>query len=249
MDELEFLIEVMMGLPRQGPGCFEATRRAFGLMKNLPPRPKILDAGCGVGAQTLDLARLTDGEITALDLYRRFLDRLDARIAEKQLQGRVRTVQGSMDDMNFENESFDVIWSEGAIYNIGFRKGLEYWREFVKPGGHVAVSEAVWLTHDPPQPVRDFWNREYPAISGVENCMSVIRDCGYELNGHFTLPPSAWWDDFYKPMIPGLDELRRKYQGNEQAAAVFDVLNVEIEMFKKYSDCYSYEFFVMRRPD
>lgn len=53
-------------------------------------------------------------------------------------------------------------------YFVGFESGLAKVKEFVKPGGYVAVSEAVWLEADPPQEVIELW-KEYPEIDTVEN--------------------------------------------------------------------------------
>ena len=54
---MEYFFELFGDLPRQGPGCGEATLRALELLKDLPPQPKVLDIGCGSGMQTLILAR------------------------------------------------------------------------------------------------------------------------------------------------------------------------------------------------
>ena len=90
--------------------------------------------------------------MTAVDLFEPFLDRLKAR-AEKEgvSEARLLPVRGDMEALSFDNESFDLIWSEGAIYLLGFEHGLKSWRRFVKPGGFVAVSECTWLTATPSQ--------------------------------------------------------------------------------------------------
>ncbi len=57
----QILIEVFEALPRQGPGNRACTQRALALCRDLPPVPKILDLGSGIGAQSLHLAELTAG--------------------------------------------------------------------------------------------------------------------------------------------------------------------------------------------
>ena len=52
-----------------------------------------------------------------------------------------------MDNLPFQNEELDLIWSEGAIYNIGFERGMNEWNKYLKKGGFIAVSEAVSYTH------------------------------------------------------------------------------------------------------
>jgi ubiquinone/menaquinone biosynthesis C-methylase UbiE len=130
--------EAHSDIPRQGPGSAASTRRAFSLMNNLPKRPIILDIGCGTGMQTLELAHLSRGRVVALDNHQPFLDELRRRAERAGLAGRVETVNGSMFSLDFGNYRFDtgspnyalhnlgylVIWSEGAIYLIGFERGL-----------------------------------------------------------------------------------------------------------------------------
>ena len=57
------------------------TRKAFFLLPDLD-RPRILDIGCGSGVPTIELARLTDGEIIGLDIDASLLDKLDQKIQE-----------------------------------------------------------------------------------------------------------------------------------------------------------------------
>src|SRR6056297_2658607 len=136
---MDYFMELFRHLPRAGPGGREYTRKAFNMIKALPSKPKILDIGCGPGVQTLDLASFTAGKITAIDLFPQMVDRLKLKLIESGLEDRVEVLQMDMKKMDFPPEEFDLIWSEGAIYNIGFRKGLKKIRPFVKDGGFVAV--------------------------------------------------------------------------------------------------------------
>ena len=113
--------EMTEGLPRQAPGSAGTTLRALGLVRSLPTRPRILDVGCGPGAQTIELARATGGWIVAVDIRQRFLDELTERAEAAGVGPQITTVNTSMFDMDFAVESFDLIWSEGAIYIAGIR--------------------------------------------------------------------------------------------------------------------------------
>jgi ubiquinone/menaquinone biosynthesis C-methylase UbiE len=95
-------------MPRQGPGDSLSTRKAFLLLKNLPEKPAILDIGCGPGMQTMDIARLTDGSITALDYFQIYLDELKEKVSKAGLSKRITLVQGDMNNLDFKNGSFDV---------------------------------------------------------------------------------------------------------------------------------------------
>ncbi|HPT54914.1 MAG TPA: class I SAM-dependent methyltransferase [Fervidobacterium sp.] len=157
--ELDFALinEFFTELERQGPGSTEETIKALGFIGNLSDKTKIADLGCGTGAQTIVLAQNTEATITALDLYAGSIDKLNATIEKLGLQNRVKGVVGSMDNLPFQNDEFDIIWSEGAIANIGFEKGLNYWRRFLKKGGYIALTYESWFTDKRPAEIEEWW--------------------------------------------------------------------------------------------
>jgi len=145
--EFDFALinEFFTELERQGPGSPEETIRALGFIDNLSYKTKIADLGCGTGAQTMVLAQNTEATITALDLYAGSIDKLNVTAGKLGLQNRVKGIVGSMDNLPFQNDEFDLIWSEGAIANIGFEKGLNHWKGFLKKDGYVAVTYESWV--------------------------------------------------------------------------------------------------------
>ena len=241
--------EIHGDLPREGPGDEASTARALDLVRGMPAKPAILDVGCGPGAQTLVQARLTGGMVTAVDNHAPFLDDLRGRAARAGLAERIQTVNASMFDMPFDEASFDLIWSEGAIYQMGFDNGLRSWRRFLRPRGWIAVTEATWLKKDPPAELFDFWQARYPAIRSIDENLAAIRDDGYDLAGHFVIPDSSWWDMYYVPILEKLPRLREKYRSDAEALGVLDEHDLEIDFFKRYSAYYGYVFFVMKRAD
>jgi len=238
--------ELFDGLPRGGPGDNASTRKAWRAMTGVPPSPAILDIGCGPGMQTIELARLSKGRITALDVRQPFLDRLDRDAANLGLSEHIRTLNKSMFEMDFPPESFDVVWSEGAIFFPGLENGLNAWRAFLKKGGHIAVTEAVWLKPSPPEEVKKLWE-VYQALTSVEENLVIIARTGLRVVAHFVLPARSWVDDYYDPMEKRIAELRRKYAGNDEALGTFEACQHEIDIFKKYPGYYGYAFFVMRK--
>jgi SAM-dependent methyltransferase len=215
------------------------------MMPHLPESPRILDVGCGPGMQTVELLRITAGTVVALDLLPEMIARLTARAERAGVSGRLVTLRQDMNKMAFPESSFDVIWSEGAIYNLGFGTGLKKVKEFVKKGGYVAVSDPVWLKSNPPPEVVEFW-REYPEIDTAAAKLEVIERIGYEVVGHFIFPPAAWTEQYYDPMEKRIAEKAKEWRGIPEAEAVLQEARNEISIFRRYADCFTYAFFVMR---
>lgn len=239
--------EIHSDMPRQGPGDFESTRRAFSALNNLPNNPKILDVGCGPGKQTLDLAELSTGVIYAVDNHQPFIDQLQQQAESLQLGNRIFPQNGDMFNLHFSPAEFDVMWSEGAIYIIGFEKGLREWNRFIKDGGYVSVTELSWLNTNTPAELKEFWTQEYPAIQNVESNLEIVKNAGYKVIDYFSIPESAWWDDYYNPLQKRIQLLREKYEEDEVAEQVFALEEKEIDLYRKYSDFYGYVFYVLKK--
>ena len=243
----EVFWKLHVGLPKQGPGSDESTRRAMALVPELRPTPEILDLGCGPGRQSLVLARETGGRVTAVDMIPPFLAQLDERAEAEHLADRIETVNASMDDLPYEDESFDLIWSEGAIYNIGFLHGLRSWHRLLRPGCSLAVTEATWLTDTPPDRTRQFWDTNYPAMQGQQANERAVGDAGYRLLGSFVLPEAEWWDDYYTPIDERIIALRRERSDDAWVAAL-DAAEEESSIVRTCGDTFGYVFYVMQKP-
>ena len=247
MEEIKYFYELFLMLPRQGPGDNQSTRKAFQLMEEIPPESNILDIGCGVGMQTIELARISNGTILALDNYQPFLDKLMHQAKQAGIAEKIMLKNQSMLEMDFEDNTFDIIWSEGALYFMGFLNGLKKCNQLLKEHGYLAVTEVVYLSPHPPDPLREFFEKEYPDIGNVQSRINLIDKANFILISHFTLPKSSWLDNYYYPMEEALSILREKYRGNELALQVFQSMDDEIVLYKKYADYFGYEFFVMSK--
>lgn len=237
-------------LPRVGPGNYASTKKAFNIIRDaqrLPEKPRILDIGCGTGLHTIQLAKLSNGRITALDNHREFLERLKQNAKVQGMEDRIDCVIGDMGTMGFENRYFDIIWAEGSIFILGLKNGLNLWKKYLKTSGMMAFTDAFWLKSGAPGELKAYIDQMYTGMMGLREAVQVIESCDYHLTGHFQLPVCAWWDDYYRPLEKVLKDFHGKYVDNSDAMVILESLQKEIVMFRKYSDYYGYVFFILEK--
>ena len=248
MTELELIIDLHKNSERQGPGSEKDTLRALDLL-SLPTEQnlKVADIGCGSGGQTISLAKKLNGQITAVDLFPEFLSELNEKSQNLGLTDKIVTLEKSMDDLPFNKGEFDLIWSEGAIYNIGFENGLKKWRDYLKVGGYLAVSEITWVTQTRPKKIEEFWKLEYPEVDTASNKIKQVENNGYSLVGYFCLSQDSWIETYYKPMQARFETFLKRNDNSELARKVVEDNQAEIDLYQKFKDYYSYGFYIARK--
>jgi SAM-dependent methyltransferase len=241
---IEALIRQHLGLRRKGPGGDAHTLRALSRCTGLPPDPVVVDLGCGSGAATLLLARELGSPVLGVDLCQGFLDELEEQARAEGLAHLVRTLCADFGGLDLPPRSVDLLWSEGAVYQLGFEEGLRRWRAFVKPGGYLAVTEAVWLTRTPPDEVRERWAAWYPAMTTLDACRVTAEGLGLDVVDAFPLPRSAW-EAYYHPLAAHSEAFRSDPDPGMQA--VLADLASELDTFERFGDSYGYGFLVMQK--
>jgi len=201
------------------------TRRAFRMLPKLD-RPRILDIGCGSGAPTMELARLGQGEVIGIDIDQPALDKLNRKISEAGFSDRIQAVNCSILDMVFPNESFDIIWSEGSIFVIGFERGIREWKRFLKPNGFMVI-------HD--------------EKGNVEEKLEQISQCGYKLLGYFILSEDTWWTEYFAPLEKLITKSQTIHTEDPQALEELNQARGELEMFKSNPERNSSVYFVIQK--
>lgn len=245
--DFNLICEYFSMLERQGPGSPEMTLKALGFIDNLTDDSRIADLGCGTGGQTMVLARHAPGKVTGIDLFPRFIDLFNSNALHHGLSHRVHGVAGNMESPPFHEEELDLIWSEGAIYNIGFERGLREWRKFLKTGGYLAVTEASWFTPERPEEIDAFWKDAYPEIDTIPAKVAQVQQAGYLPVATFILPETCWTDHFYAPQEQAQIEFLSQYPGNETVEAFIANERHEQELYRRFSAFYGYVFYIAKK--
>jgi trans-aconitate methyltransferase len=205
----------------------------------------VVDAGCGAGRQTMVLASELGTPIKAVDSHQPFLNRLKQRAKEKGLAHLMQTHCMDMKDIPSIFPMIDLLWAEGAAYNIGFANALHTWAPSIEPNGFAVVTELCWLREKIPDPVKEFFKLEYPEMQSVPQNIAIAEEAGYKIFNIHTLPQEAWVDGYYDVLEP-----RAKSLVNHSDVAVreFAVATLkEIETFKISEDSYGYIFYLLQR--
>jgi ubiquinone/menaquinone biosynthesis C-methylase UbiE len=206
-------------------GLLKYTRRAFRMLPRLD-KPRILDIGCGSGVPTMELARLSNGEVIGLDIDQDMLEVFRGKVEKAGLWDKVKVMYCSLLDMEFPDESFDMIWAEGSINVIGFKEGLQQWKRLIKPGGFMVV-------HD--------------ERGNIEEKLRQISSCGYELLGYFDLDEETWWSEYFAPLEKLILETRLKRHDSTSALEELQEAQRELDMFRKNPERNRSVCFVMKK--
>lgn len=232
------------GMEKLGPGSNADTLH---ILRLLPERQLrlVVDAGCGTGRQTLVLAEELGVPVHAVDSHQPFLSDLVRRAREAQVAHLVEAHCMDMKDIPQVFQSIDLLWSEGAAYNIGVPNALTVWAPALAAHGLAVVSELSWLKEHAPDEVKEFFRSGYPDMRSVQDNVAAAQSAGYRVLTTHTLPQSAWVDGYYDILGPRAQSL---LDHPDPAVRDFAAETVrEVEVFDRSEGSYGYVFFVLER--
>ena len=196
----------------------------------------------------MTLAQNAPGQVTGLDLFPDFISIFNRNVHALDLSDRVKGIVGSMvEPLPFGKESLDLIWSEGAIYNIGFERGLNEWKQYLKTGGFIAVSESSWFTAERPAEIHDFWMAHYPEIDTIPNKVAQMQHAGYVPVATFILPEHCWTEHFFAPCRKMQEAFLSKHAGNRTVKELIANQRHEMELYQTYKEFYGYVFYIGKK--
>ena len=245
--DFELLGDYYSRLERQGPGSPQTTLKALSFLDGKDKFQRVADIGCGTGAPTLLLAEHLQAHVTGLDFFPAFINRLNKQAVVSGLESRVRGIVGNMEELPFEKGSLDLIWSEGSIYNIGFERGINEWREYLKPGGYLVASEITWLTSARPAEINEYWEKAYPEIDLASAKLGQMEKAGYTPVASFTIPETCWTDYYYKPQVAIRAAFLEKYTDRQDALDFIKSEEAEAALYDQFKAYYGYVFYIGKK--
>lgn len=240
-------LELHANLPRQGVGADWCTREALRRLPPLRKPPAVIDLGCGPGRQTVVLADHFRSRIDAVDICPTFLEQLMENATAAGVADLIHPRRENFTRLPDASASFDLVWSEGSARIIGLANALTGWGRLLRPRGVLAISDCIWFADPPPAEARDFWDRAYPGMTDLEGVRKIAREAGMTVLDHFSLPRSAWWDEYYAPLTRRIREVEERLPEDPALRDLVEATREEIAVHQRFGDSYGYAFFLLRQ--
>jgi len=198
------------------------TRTAFNLVPEIES-PRILDVGCGTGLPSLCLAELTNGSIIGVDTNIAALKLFRDKIKKAGLEDRCEALNQDIESLDFDPESFDIIWAEGSTAAIGFHKALRVLGRFLK-------ADSFLVIHDDAR--------------GYTEKLTIAEKSRFLVFGFFLISKEVWWDEYYKHLDQNLPSATRV---SPDTIYSLEALEDEILKFKQAYQEYASVFFILKK--
>jgi ubiquinone/menaquinone biosynthesis C-methylase UbiE len=125
--------------PRSYLMLYEAAANA-----GLNSQSKILDAGCGTGNHSCELAQRFGCHVVGIEPVESNLEFCHARAKHEGLTGQVEFYLGQIESLQFAENSFDFIWCRDMLVHVAeLEKAMLECARVLKPGGSVIAYTTV----------------------------------------------------------------------------------------------------------
>lgn len=103
---------------------------------------RVLDYGCGEGDLSVFYAR-NGGIVTGIDISEVGLQKARQRAAEEGLSDRVEFVNMDCENLEFADDSFDLICESGVLHHLDVNRAYPSLARVLRPDGKIICNEAL----------------------------------------------------------------------------------------------------------
>lgn len=213
IDHQQLTVDDLAPIDELHPLGREATANLASLLityNNLSPTSHVLDVGSGIGGPSRYLASKFGCHVTGLDLVEEYCHVADSLAKRVRLDNLLTYRQGDATQMPFEDETFDVVWTQHASMNIAAKKRLySEMHRVLKPGGKLAVNEGYKGSSDMNDSSLYFpvpWAAD-PSISHL-----ISADEARKLLKEVVGFKEVVWEDKTQPVIDWIKQMIKRAQ-------------------------------------
>ena len=117
------------------PRILESFNFCYQFLKDNCKNKKVLDYGCGNGIHSVFLAKIGAEKVVGIDLSEKSLEIARKRVANKGLARKVDFLKMDCENMDFPDNSFDIIFNGGTFSSIDLKKAYPELARVLKPDG------------------------------------------------------------------------------------------------------------------
>ncbi len=165
------------------PEAMEHTNEIMAGLAGLDATTRVLDLGCGYGASARFLARTRGCRVVGINISQKELELARARSGEDGLESRVTFETGDFHDLQYEDSSFDVVWSQEAFLHGADKARIisEAWRVLVDNG--TLIFTDIMVKPDTPAADRErIYDRiRSPEMWGYGDYVRCLPDQGFRV--------------------------------------------------------------------
>ena len=126
------------------PEAMEHTNEIMAQAVDLKPETKVLDLGCGYGSTARFLAEHYGCHVTATNISEKELELGRERALEEGLEELVVFEYGDFHDLKYDDDSFDVVWSqESFLHGADKSRILAECQKVLVPGGTLVFTDIL----------------------------------------------------------------------------------------------------------
>lgn len=248
--DLEVYSDFFVNQQRKNPGTDKLTEgiiRDLFKMEDEGSRIQIADVGCGIGHNSMFIAGLLPNcFIKGFDMLEAEIDIYNRTVSAYGFSNRCEGICTDLDQLPLEKESLDLIWAEGSISSVGFEEGLSSWKEYLKPGGCIYLTDTVWVREEE-RPVDMEWVEfTQPDICTIKQKVEWMERLGYEVIRASELPAEATMNH-YGSLFNYLPVFHNKHRGNKTAEMLYESMRYEIQFYDRYSYLWNHAMFLARK--